>query len=180
MINFGGWDMPIHYGSQINEHLHTRNSTSIFDVSHMAVLDIKGSDSESFLKILLANNIDKLVHDGQALYSCMLNPFGGILDDLIVYKVGNFFRLVVNASTAEADLEWIKGIAKDFSDIEIIPRRSDLPGMQDPIVLIALQGPQCLNVISQVFPSISHNLSQIPYFGSKIFKTNFGEIMFST
>jgi len=179
MINFGGWDMPIHYGSQINEHLHTRNSTSIFDVSHMAVLDIKGSDSESFLKILLANNIDKLVHDGQALYSCMLNPFGGILDDLIVYKVGNFFRLVVNASTAEADLEWIKGIAKDFSDIEIIPRRSDLPGMQDPIVLIALQGPQCLNVISQVFPSISHNLSQIPYFGSKIFETNFGEIMFS-
>jgi aminomethyltransferase len=179
MINFGGWDMPIHYGSQISEHLHTRNSASLFDVSHMAVVDIKGSSSYSFLQTLLANNIGKLEDDGQALYSCMLNANGGVIDDLIVYKVEDFFRLVINASTAEADLDWMSIIAKDFPYLEIIPRRSNLLGMQNPLVLIAIQGPQCIHFINQVFPILSDEITQIPYFGSKRFTTSFGEIMFS-
>ncbi len=179
MINFGGWEMPIHYGSQISEHLHTRGAASLFDVSHMAVVDIKGADCYVFLQKLLANNIDKLQGDGQALYSCMLNQLGGILDDLIVYKVDDFYRLVINASTAEADLEWMRSVAKDFLGIEIIPRRSNLQGMQSPLVLLALQGPLCLHFLKQVFPLISEEISEIPYFGSKRFETNFGEIMFS-
>ena len=179
MINFGGWDMPIHYGSQISEHLHTRNSASLFDVSHMAVVDIKGSDCYIFLQRLLANNVAKLEHDGQALYSCMLNSLGGIIDDLIVYKIDNFFRLVINASTAEADLDWMRNVAKDFDGVDIIPRRSNLQGMQNPLVLIAIQGPQCLHFINQIFPMLSEEVVQIPYFSSKRFQTSFGEIMFS-
>ena len=179
MFNFGGWDMPIHYGSQIGEHLHTRKSVSIFDVSHMAVVDLSGNDVHSFLENLLANNINKLTDDGQALYSCMLNHDGGILDDLIVYKIGNFYRLVINASTAVNDLEWMSVIARDYTSLEILPRRSNLAGMQNPLVLLALQGPQSLLAISKVFPLLSEEVSTIPYFGSKILYTEFGEVMFS-
>jgi aminomethyltransferase len=179
MFNFGGWDMPIHYGSQIGEHLHTRNSVSIFDVSHMAVVDVSGKDANSFLENLLANNINKLTDEGQALYSCMLNHDGGILDDLIVYKIGNFYRLVINASTAVNDLEWMSEIARDYKALKILPRRSNITGMQSPLVLLALQGPECLLAISKVFPLLSEELAAIPYFGSKIFDTEFGEVMFS-
>jgi len=179
MFNFGGWDMPIHYGSQISEHLHTRNSVSIFDVSHMAVVDVHGDDAHLFLENLLANNINKLEGEGQALYSCMLNHEGGILDDLIAYKIGNFYRLVINASTAESDLEWMSVVARDYTSLEILPRRSNLLGMQNPIVLLALQGPHCLEAISKVFPLLSDQISTIPYFGSKIFDSEFGELMFS-
>lgn len=179
MFNFGGWDMPIHYGSQIGEHLHTRNSVSIFDVSHMAVVDVHGKEVHCFLENLLANNINKLTDDGQALYSCMLNHDGGILDDLIVYKIDNFYRLVINASTAVNDLEWMSVIARDYTSLEIIPRRSNITRMQNPIVLLALQGPHCLLAISKVFPLFSEEIAAIPYFSSKILSTEFGEIMFS-
>jgi aminomethyltransferase len=179
MFNFGGWDMPIHYGSQISEHLHTRNSVSIFDVSHMAVVDVHGDDAHAFLENLLANNINKLESEGQALYSCMLNHEGGILDDLIAYKVGNFYRLVINASTAENDLVWMRAVARDYKLLEIIPRRSNIQGMQSPLVLLALQGPQSLLAISNVFPLLSDQVAAIPYFGSKILDTEFGEVMFS-
>ena len=179
MFNFGGWDMPIHYGSQISEHLHTRNSVSIFDVSHMAVVDVHGSDAHSFLEHLLANNVNKLVGEGQAIYSCMLNHEGGILDDLIVYKISNFYRLVINASTAENDLLWMHAVARDYKSLDIIPRRSNILGMQNPLVLLALQGPHCLQAISKVFPLLSDQVAAIPYFGSEIFDTEFGELMFS-
>lgn len=178
-MDFGGWDMPIHYGSQISEHLHTRSNVSLFDVSHMAVVDILGKDSHTFLKLLIANNVDKLIEDGQALYTCMLNPEGGIIDDLLVYRFGDYYRLVINASTAVSDLAWMINIATQFSDVHIIPRRSDIQGAQDPIVLLAIQGPKSVEALSTVFPQIAQDLSTIRYFHAKSFITPYGEIYFS-
>lgn len=179
MMDFGGWDMPIHYGSQISEHLQTRESVTLFDVSHMAVVDITGADSAAFLQTLLANNIDKLSADGQAIYSCMLNDQAGILDDLIVYKIGPHYRLVINASTAIADLEWMYLIAKNFAHLAIVPRRSDLAGMMNPIVLLAVQGPHSALTLAKLFPTFAKEIQAIPYFQSKILATEDGEIMFS-
>ena len=99
IVDFAGWEMPIHYGSQVQEHHLVRNSAGMFDVSHMVVVDIHGQDAKAFLRYLLANDVAKLKEPGKALYSTMLNPEGGIVDDLIVYYLGEHcYRLVVNAS----------------------------------------------------------------------------------
>ncbi|HEX8479555.1 MAG TPA: glycine cleavage system protein T, partial [Telluria sp.] len=101
MVDFGGWDMPVNYGSQIAEHDAVRGDAGMFDVSHMCVVDLKGENVRGFLRGLLANNVDKLQVPGKALYSCMLNPEGFVIDDLIVYYfTETWFRLVVNAGTA--------------------------------------------------------------------------------
>src|SRR5690606_11267073 len=95
MVDFGGWDMPLHFGSQIDEHHAVRQSAGMFDVSHMGVIDVRGKDARAFLRSVLANNVDKLQQPGKALYSCMLNPRGGILDDLLVYYFDDHrYRLV--------------------------------------------------------------------------------------
>lgn len=134
MVDFGGWDMPIHYGSQIDEHHLVRKAAGMFDVSHMTVIDLKGARSRQFLRRLLANSIDKLKVSGKALYSCMLNEQGGVIDDLIVYLLADdFFRMVVNASTREKDLAWIRQHAAAF-DVEVVER--------DDFAIIAVQGPQ--------------------------------------
>lgn len=134
MVDFGGWDMPIHYGSQIDEHHLVRKAAGMFDVSHMTVIDLKGARSREFLRQLLANSIDKLKVSGKALYSCMLNEQGGVIDDLIVYLLADdFFRMVVNASTREKDLAWIRQHAAAF-DVEVVER--------DDFAIIAVQGPQ--------------------------------------
>ena len=86
MVDFAGWDMPIHYGSQLAEHRQVRTGAGVFDVSHMTVVDITGRDATPFLRYLLANDVAKLQVPGQALYSAMLNVTGGVLDDLIVYR----------------------------------------------------------------------------------------------
>jgi len=85
MVDFGGWDMPLHYGSQLDEHHKVRRDAGMFDVSHMLAVDIKGDGARDFLRRLVANNVDKLVQPGKALYTCMLNPHGGVIDDLIIY-----------------------------------------------------------------------------------------------
>ena len=109
MVDFGGWDMPIHYGSQIEEHHAVRRSAGMFDVSHMTVVDITGEGATDFLRELLANDVAKLKTTGKALYSCMLDEDGGIIDDLITYQRGDAgYRMVVNASTREKDLLWIR------------------------------------------------------------------------
>src|SRR4030065_851801 len=109
MVDFGGWDMPVNYGSQIDEHRHVRNDCGMFDVSHMRVVDVKGASARGFLRHLLANNVDKLTQPGKALYSCMLLDNGGVIDDLIVYFMSeNWFRIVVNAGTADKDIAWMK------------------------------------------------------------------------
>jgi aminomethyltransferase len=134
MVDFGGWDMPINYGSQIEEHHAVRRDAGMFDVSHMTVVDLHGARTREFLRHLLANNIDKLKVHGKALYSCMLNERGGVIDDLIVYYLGEeFFRLVVNAATRAKDLAWIERQAQAF-DVQVKERPD--------FAMIAVQGPQ--------------------------------------
>src|SRR5687768_2574153 len=126
MVDFGGWDMPINYGSQLDEHHQVRRDAGMFDVSHMTVVDLVGSRTREFLRRLLANSVDKLKQPGKALYSCML-------DDLIVYFLReDFFRLVVNASTRDKDLAWIEAQAAPFG-VEVRERPE--------LAMVAVQGP---------------------------------------
>ncbi|MCK7592159.1 glycine cleavage system aminomethyltransferase GcvT [Pseudomarimonas salicorniae] len=134
MVDFGGWDMPIHYGSQIEEHHAVRRDAGMFDVSHMTVVDLSGARCRDFLRYLLANNVDKLKKPGRALYTCMLNTAGGVVDDLIVYfRDEDDFRLVVNAATRDKDLAWIETQAPPFG-IEVRERPE--------LAMIAVQGPR--------------------------------------
>lgn len=133
MVDFGGWDMPINYGSQIEEHHQVRRDAGMFDVSHMTVVDLRGEHCRSFLRHLLANDVAKLRVSGKALYTCMLREDGGVIDDLIVYYLAeDFFRLVVNAGTREKDLAWIEGQAHGFG--VAVHERSEL-------AMVAVQGP---------------------------------------
>ena len=133
MVDFGGWDMPIHYGSQIDEHHQVRRDAGMFDVSHMTVVDLHGEQVRPFLRRLVANSIDKLKQPGKALYACMLNGQGGIIDDLIVYYLADdWFRLVVNASTRDKDMAWIEAQAQAFR-VEVRERPE--------LSMIAVQGP---------------------------------------
>ena len=134
MVDFGGWDMPINYGSQIDEHHAVRRGAGMFDVSHMCVLDLSGARTREFLRYLLANSVDKLKKSGKALYSCMLNERGGVIDDLIVYFFAeDRFRLVVNAATRVNDRAWIERQASPFG--VAVRERDDL-------AMIAVQGPE--------------------------------------
>ena len=127
MVDFGGWDMPVHYGSQIDEHHAVRNDAGMFDVSHMRVVDLEGAGARDFLRAALANNVDKLKDAGKALYSCLLTPRGTVIDDLIVYFLReDFFRLVVNAGTADKDIEWLKGLIAERAPVLKLTPRADL------------------------------------------------------
>ncbi|TFL13552.1 glycine cleavage system aminomethyltransferase GcvT [Pusillimonas caeni] len=145
MVDFGGWEMPIHYGSQLDEHHAVRQEAGMFDVSHMCVVDAQGGGVRGFLRAVLANNVDKLQVSGKALYTCMLNPQGGILDDLIVYYLDeSSFRLIVNAATAQKDLQWLAQQIRQLGvDVALTPRRTgDAPDGVAPLAIIAVQGPQ--------------------------------------
>ncbi|WP_437879446.1 glycine cleavage system aminomethyltransferase GcvT [Pseudomonas sp. LRF_L74] len=133
MVDFGGWDMPLHYGSQVEEHHQVRRECGVFDVSHMAVIDVSGAEAKPYLRHLLANDVEQLQTPGKALYSAMLNEHGGVVDDLVVYLTANGYRLVVNAATRAKDLAWMHLQAQDF-DVRLYGR-SDL-------ALLAIQGPQ--------------------------------------
>ena len=133
MVDFGGWDMPLNYGSQLDEHHAVRRNAGMFDVSHMTVVDLHGKRARDFLRHLLANSVDKLKKTGKALYTCMLNENGGVIDDLIVYFFDEaHFRLVVNAATRAKDLAWIEKQAQAF-DVEVVERPE--------FAMIAVQGP---------------------------------------
>ncbi|NPU95387.1 MAG: glycine cleavage system aminomethyltransferase GcvT [Gammaproteobacteria bacterium] len=133
MVDFGGWDMPIHYGSQIEEHNAVRGDAGMFDVSHMTVVDVTGSGAKAYLQKLLANDVAKLTSPGKALYSGMLKEDGGVIDDLIVYNMEGWYRVVVNCSTREKDLAWMQKQSAGF-DVNI-QQRPDFS-------MIAVQGPQ--------------------------------------
>lgn len=134
MVDFGGWDMPLHYGSQIEEHHRVRQDAGMFDVSHMNVIDLKGKEVRDFLRLLLANDVVKLDVIGRALYSCMLNTKGGVIDDLVVYFLDDaLFRVVANAATREKDLAWIRNSAELYGGVQIVPR--------DDLAMLAVQGP---------------------------------------
>src|SRR5690606_24575203 len=133
MVDFGGWDMPLHYGSQVEEHHQVRRDAGMFDVSHMTVVDLRGERSREFLRALVANSVDKLQKPGKAIYTCMLNPEGGVIDDLIVYFLAeDFFRLVVNAATRDKDLAWITAQAAPYG-VSVTER--------EDFAMIAVQGP---------------------------------------
>lgn len=133
MVDFHGWMMPLHYGSQIDEHHAVRNDAGMFDVSHMTIVDLHGAKTRDFLRYLLANDVAKLTQPGKALYSGMLNASGGVIDDLIVYfMTEDFFRLVVNSATREKDLKWIGDHAQAY-DVTLTERND--------LALIAVQGP---------------------------------------
>lgn len=135
MVDFGGWDMPVSYGSQLDEHHAVRKDAGMFDVSHMLNIDIRGAAAQPFLQRLLANDVARLSTPGKALYSCMLNHDGGVIDDLIVYFfAADNWRLVVNAGTADKDLAWMQAVARDEGfDVEITARRD--------LAMVAVQGP---------------------------------------
>lgn len=140
MVDFGGWDMPIHYGSQIDEHHVVRTDAGMFDVSHMTVVDLEGARVREFLRRLVANSVDKLKVEGKALYTAMLNPQGGVIDDLIIYFMReDWFRLVVNAATREKDLAWINEQAKAF-DVKVSERPE--------FGMVAVQGPNARERVS--------------------------------
>lgn len=133
LVDFSGWSMPVNYGSQIEEHHAVRRDAGMFDVSHMTIVDVEGADAKFFLRRLLANDVAKLEREGKALYSAMLNPQGGVIDDLIVYLMVFGYRLVVNCGTREKDLAWLSQQAESF-DVTLTERPQ--------LAMIAVQGPQ--------------------------------------
>ena len=146
MVDFGGWDMPVNYGSQIDEHHQVRNDCGMFDVCHMRVVDAKGDGVRAFLRYLLANNADKITLPGKALYSAMLRPDGGVIDDLIIYfMTEQWFRIVVNAGTADKDIAWMKQQAAQHAPQLTITSRDDL-------AMVAVQGPNARAKVLQVLP----------------------------
>jgi len=150
MVDFGGWEMPLHYGSQIEEHLAVRAGSGMFDVSHMQAIDLTGGGALELLRTLLANDAGRL-EPGKALYSCMLRPDGGVIDDLIAYRLADGttpYRLVVNAGTAEHDLAWMQQVRREHAfDVELLAR-SDL-------ALIAVQGPVARARLAQAVPRLA-------------------------
>ncbi|MEJ8569104.1 glycine cleavage system aminomethyltransferase GcvT [Elongatibacter sediminis] len=144
MVDFSGWEMPIHYGSQLDEHHQVRRAAGMFDVSHMTVVDLTGSGVRDYLSRLLANDIARLQRPGKALYSCMLNDAGGVIDDLITYYLAeNHFRMVVNAATRDKDLDWLRSQAESF-EVDV-RERGDL-------AMIAVQGPLARDRALAVLP----------------------------
>ena len=141
IVDFGGWDMPLHYGSQIEEHHIVRQSSGMFDVSHMTIVDVQGVQSRDFLRYLLANDVDKLKETGKALYSGMLDENGGVIDDLIVYRMPKDYRLVVNCGTREKDLAWMAKQVGAF-EVELIERPE--------LAMIAVQGPEAIEKVKAV------------------------------
>jgi aminomethyltransferase len=143
IVDFAGWLMPINYGSQIVEHNAVRNKVGLFDVSHMGVVEVRGDNTIPFLQHLLANDVAKLKMEGDALYSCMLNEAGGVIDDLIVYRFSNnYCRIVINAGCRDKDLAWMQQQAAPFN-IELT--------LRDDLCLLALQGPQFIDALRSIF-----------------------------
>jgi aminomethyltransferase len=145
IIDFGGWDMPVDYGSQIEEHHAVRKDAGMFDVSHMCAVDLRGAGARPLLLRLLANDVSRLTAPGKALYSCMLRPDGGVIDDLIAYYLDEkWFRLVVNAGTADKDLAWIKEHAKQIG-VAVVARRD--------LAMVAVQGPKARDKAAASLPA---------------------------
>ncbi len=170
MVDFGGWDMPVHYGSQIDEHHAVRRDAGMFDVSHMRVVDFEGHGVRDFLRYALANNVDKLKDAGKALYSCLLQEDGGVVDDLIVYFLReDFFRLVVNAGTAPKDIAWLRRLAGSNAQAFSITPRDDL-------AMIAVQGPHARAKVWQAVPGSEAVSGTLKPFTATTMREPWGEL----
>jgi len=171
MVDFGGWDMPVNYGSQIDEHRAVRTDAGMFDVSHMLALDVEGAGARDFLRYVLANNVDRLKTPGKALYSCLLKPDGTVQDDLIVYFLhDDFFRLIVNAGTAEKDIEWFRERLRERQSAVTLTPRTDL-------AIIAVQGPNAARALPEALPSAAKLVSTLKPFHAAILEDALGEVM---
>lgn len=162
IVDFAGWEMPIHYGSQIEEHHQVRRTAGMFDVSHMVVIDFNGSEVRDYLRKLLANDVTRLKIPGKALYSCMLNEQGGVIDDLIVYYLHDtHYRMVVNAATREKDLVWMEKQSDGF-DVAL-NERNDLS-------MIAVQGPEARTIASNLLSEDERRVAESlkPFFGVQL------------
>jgi aminomethyltransferase len=162
MVDFGGWDMPVSYGSQIEEHHAVRGAAGIFDVSHMCIVDLRGAGARDLLVRLLANDVGRLRERGKALYSCMLNEAAGVIDDLIVYFLTeDNFRVVVNAGTRDKDLAWMRRVAADYA--VQLSERSDL-------AMLAVQGPRARQLVAAQLPTpeAASALAAAPFFGLQL------------
>lgn len=159
LVDFCGWHLPIHYGSQLKEHECVRTHHGMFDVSHMRITDITGVDARKLLRILLSNDVAKLERYpiGKALYSAMLNAAGGIIDDLIVYRRATGYRLVTNAATYQKDFAWLSQIAQDFT-VELQPRPD--------LAIIAVQGPVAITTVATLKPHLATALQALKSFES--------------
>jgi len=148
LVDFGGWDMPINYGSQVEEHHKVRTDAGMFDVSHMTVVDVTGADAKEYLRYLLANDVARLQEQGKALYSGMLNETGGVVDDLIVYLMtdpdvaGEWFRVVVNCGTREKDIRWMSDHTASFDSVALTERPE--------LAMVAIQGPNAIAKVTSV------------------------------
>ncbi|MFU8784533.1 glycine cleavage system aminomethyltransferase GcvT [Aliidiomarina sp.] len=150
MVDFHGWEMPLNYGSQIEEHHAVRRDVGMFDVSHMTIVDVTGRDAKPYLRHLLANDVAKLTTPGKALYSAMLNEEGGVIDDLIVYFFNeDSYRLVVNSATRDKDMAWLELQSGEF-DVAITERTE--------FAMIALQGPNAKAKIANLMSAEQHAL----------------------
>jgi len=168
MVDFGGWDMPLNYGSQIEEHHQVRRDAGMFDVSHMTVVDLSGENVRAFLRRLVANSVDKLTTSGKALYTCMLGEHGGVIDDLIVYYLTESrFRLVVNAAAREKDLAWINQHAQAFN-VEVRERAE--------LSMIAVQGPNARERTMHILPAHAAALTALKRFTSIELDTPYGTL----
>ena len=162
IVDFGGWDMPLHYGSQKEEHHAVRQGAGVFDVSHMTIVDLKGERARDFLRYLVANDVAKLEDYGKALYTCMLNPDGGVIDDLIVYYLADDdYRVVVNAATRDKDLAWFREQAEAF-DVRVSERAE--------LSMLAVQGPKARELAAPCIPSEYREaaLALKPFFGMEV------------
>lgn len=160
LVDFGGWEMPLHYGSQIDEHHAVRRHVGMFDVSHMRAVEVEGPDAAAFLRHALANNIDKLTTPGRALYSCLLNVDGGVIDDLLVYYLTpTHYRLIVNAGTAEKDLAWLQSsrVLAGFA-VKLTPRGD--------VAMIAVQGPEARRIVGALHPEAADVIAAMKPFNS--------------
>lgn len=157
MVDFHGWDMPLHYGSQLNEHHFVRQDAGMFDVSHMTIIDILGAGGRQFLRRLLTNDVDLLSHNGKALYTCMCNEHGGIIDDLIVYqRTSDNYRIILNSATRKKDIDWIRAKSEGFS-VGLLERSE--------LAMIAVQGPNAVSKIRTILsPAQIDAISTLTHF----------------
>lgn len=157
MVDFHGWEMPLHYGSQLEEHHAVRRDAGVFDVSHMTVVDLLGAGTRQFLRKLLTHDVDKLQHTGRALYSPMCNEHGGIIDDLIVYqRTSDNYRLILNSATRSQDLQWLRESIQGFSS-----------GLQErhDLAMLAVQGPHAIQKLLTVLsPAQADSISTLARF----------------
>lgn len=163
MVDFSGWELPIHYGSQIDEHEAVRTDAGMFDVSHMVITDVVGKDCKVWLQRLLANDVAKLKTVGKALYSAMLNEAGGVIDDLIVYRMNEeetAYRIVSNAATRDKDLAQFAKVAQGL-DVQLNERPE--------LAMLAVQGRNAIAKLKQAKPNWTEVLDGLkPFVGADL------------